>query len=42
MSMSIRERQSLVARKIAVLMQVAFKMEFEVMSGDFFRDPQWT
>lgn len=36
--MSLREKQSLFARKIAVLMQVAFEMGYEVTCGDFYRD----
>lgn len=36
--MSLREKQSLFARKIAVLIQVAFEMGFEVTCGDFYRD----
>ena len=39
MAMSLQKEQSVFARKIAVLIQVAFEMGYETTCGDFYRDP---
>lgn len=38
-ALSLQKDQSVFARKIVVLMQVAFEMAYEITCGDFYRAP---
>lgn len=38
--MTLREKQSLFARKIAVLKLLAYEMGYELTEGDYYRDPR--